>query len=127
MRKIIFRGKTEYGVWYYGSHIHRTRFYGSVVDEHFILYDGEFHSDFYTAEQVLPDTVGQFTGLLDKNCIRIFEGDVVDVDGVVYVCRWDECNSEFSLVNDKESFGIAFVFPYVEVIGNIYDNPELLT
>ena len=112
MREILFRGRRSNNEWFTG-------------DVHFIDHRVEICNG-YCCVGVQPDTVGQWTGAYDTNGKRIFEGDIVDVDGVVYACRWDDGNFEFGLVNEKESFGIVYVVPYVEVIGNIYDNPELL-
>lgn len=112
MREILFRGRRSNNEWFTG-------------DVHFIGNRVEICSG-YCGIMVQPETVGQFTGLTDKNGKKIFEGDIVDVEGVTYRCRWDEGNFEFGLVNNKESFGIAYAPHCIEVIGNIYDNPELL-
>ena len=55
------------GAWVVGSLIHRTDFYGDPCDDYFILHGGEFDCDYYDADRVDPKTVGQFTGLTDKN------------------------------------------------------------
>ena len=91
--------------------------------------------------EVTPDTVGQYTGLKDKNGKEIYEGDVVtacwydyeepnhDMTGVVeftqgWMAYWiaDYENKEFSEIN-----GCGYYSWTIEVIGNIYENPELLT
>ena len=83
------------------------------------------------AHEVVPSTVGQFTGLLDKNGKEIYEGDIVrgiwqvnhkDVrEGVVNY--WEK----FGLygLNDNSSL-VSIVWSGCEVIGNIHENPELL-
>lgn len=129
MREILFRGKSldNRGAWVVGSLIHRTDFYGDPCDDYFILYGGEFDRDYYDADRVDPETVGQFTGLFDKNGKKIFEGDIISGLGNTYVCRWDEGNVEFTVFDGNESFGLAYAaYPCMEVVGNIHDNPELI-
>lgn len=122
MREILFRGKRQrIEDWVEGSlivypdgdcYIARPSNNPCVLDK--------FNID--------PATVGQFTGLTDKNGKKIFEGDILDVmHQGVFECRWDGGNFEFGLSNSNESFGIAYVSPNdIFVIGNIHDNPELL-
>ena len=128
MREILFRGKsTQHNKWVEGAFSMKDcdSPFGEMVDNPSIIKYEEPWSGFWY--KVYPETVGQFTGLTDKNGTKIFEGDIVRVGGDVYACCWDEGNVEFSLSNKKESFGIAYAAtPCMEVIGNIHDNPELL-
>lgn len=111
MREILFRGKRkEDDEWVYG-----------------FLVSQKHIGDWVTAYPVVPNTVGQFTGRIDKNGKKIFEGDIIRAFGETYACRWDGGNCEFGLSNKHESFGIAYVAPFdMEIVGNIHDNPELL-
>lgn len=83
--------------------------------------------------EVDTDTVGQYTGLTDKNGTKIFEGDIVDFskrsdnDGYGVVV-YDTDETEFEVVCDSfyDGLGRYYYSKDIEVIGNIYDNPELL-
>ena len=129
MREILFRGKRlDNGEWVEGAFCPKNteNIFGPMVDKPSIIkleppYDGFWYD-------VAPDTVGQFTGLMDKNGKRIFEGDIAKIKGQgVYLCVWSKGNLEFSLTNVKESFGMAYLPMYnATVIGTIHDNPELL-
>lgn len=87
--------------------------------------------------EVIPETVGQFTGLTDKNGKKIFEGDIVkgdlglgygDNENHIAYIEYQEDGMSFCLVEIlEEDFGkCAEISDDLEVIGNIYDNPELL-
>ena len=131
MREILFRGKrTDNGEWVEGCLVHRSMFYGEPCDNYFILCDGEFHCDYYNASEVIPETIGQYTGLTDKNGNKIFEGDIVRVDDTENaVVEYDETSAFYMVVFDRaeSDFGsLIEQYPNVEIIGNIHDNPELL-
>lgn len=91
-----------------------------------------------TAYQVRSETIGQYTGLTDKNGAKIFEGDVVRIsedyyDGLhysgneVYYSDGAFCVEYETLEYDVTSIGfLAREGVEIEVIGNIYDNPELI-
>lgn len=147
MREILFRGKRiDNGEWVYGSFCMdaREQFNGLCGVDGFIrLYDkakGKMQT--YEADR---ETVGQYTGLKDKNGKRIFEGDILHIakiaDGIgVYyqppldypvnvVVKWDLCAWMWeTLFDDKRyiTFPDAWCHYECEVIGNIHDNPELL-
>ena len=80
--------------------------------------------------EVNPDTIGQYTGLHDKNGKEIYEGDIVkikyrdeDIGKVIY----EHNGFSIDVTNMNKNYGrVSFVNNFMEVIGNIYDNPELL-
>ena len=82
---------------------------------------------------VNPETVGQYTGMTDKNGTKIFEGDIIDFlyrsDSDSYgVVHYDADETEFGFEYNSifEGLGRYYRSEDIEVIGNIYDNPELL-
>ena len=152
MREILFRGKrADNGEWVEGG-ILCTENWDSI----FVCkdYQGNFNEAPYSDVEeidVIPETVGQYTGLTDKYGTKIFEGDLLKgniypffdkVDGVSnYFAEviWSEERAGFELVTHKfpesEVSGISegicvsmgdFDDSEWEVIGNIYDNSELL-
>ncbi len=143
MREILFKAKrTDNGVWvegYYIYHIRRTicPFGDSVKPEdeqHVIMQDG--FSDWNMPRDTVffnidPKTICQYTGLKDKNGNRIWENDIVRIENSM-----DEGigNVEFYggmwYVDGEPNNNLYGIVEYddgeVEVIGNIFDNPELL-
>lgn len=124
MRDIKFRGKSEDG-WAYGSYV-----------DHFIVNEVVEATDEYIAIgdwcPVDVDTVSQFTGLKDKNNKEIYEGDIVRLDRSFdqdAVIKWADESAMFEIksiyrgmVDDFDWYGGSDM----EVIGNIFENPELL-
>ena len=131
MREILFRGKRKTnGEWIYGdyfrSKISNTELGIRVVHSITFFEDDEEHS--YCVD---PDTIGQYTGLTDK---KIFEGDIVTglflysepVSGVC-VFKDGSFGIEWNRGKVKEFSAFTSICNVTyEVIGNIYDNPELL-
>lgn len=84
--------------------------------------------------EVDPSTLGECTGLRDKNGKLIFEGDILRLvyDGTehIYVVIWDIDELGFKATNGQENYGKEFEYlgccEEIESIGNIHDNPELL-
>lgn len=116
MREILFRGKDIKGNWYEGLLAHNI-----AKDEWYI----SNKAGISTAYQVRPETIGQFTGLTDKNGTKIFEGDIVEYEGKRYSINYLPHYARFSAVKPNTVFCV-FAYQRGEVIGNIYDNPELI-
>ena len=136
MREILFRGQTRrYGekVRLNGEKIKSNWVYGGIFPQNG---DGDFaiiYQQEPTVEKypVYADTVGQYTGLTDKNGTKIFEGDIVKYGDTVHNVVFEQRNGTayFGLVYstlETLSFGYYQDLKQIEVIGNIYDNPELL-
>lgn len=118
MREILFRGKDIKGNWYEGLLAHNI-----AKDEWYI----SNKAGISTAYQVRPETIGQYTGLTDKNGTKIFEGDIVSLGGANYPVIFNTLGgcAEFALT-DGVPFGFDYIHVPMEVVGNIYDNPELI-
>ena len=123
MREILFRGKLSDGTWSEGNLEIKTNGVFIITPDETVI--GRYG-------RVDPETVGQYTGLTDKNGKKIFEGDVVrttfdDYNTKNLVCFWNESNVEFGLEKDDFDIGRGYFAPsYLEVIGTIHDNPELM-
>ena len=142
MRKILFRGETEQGEWLYGYLVKGNYDTGfGIIEDH--VDKG--------LQYVKEETVGQYTGLTDKNGKKIFEGDICRV---AYLGRRCDSNGKHypvenvmieEVVFEKGAFCFKTTIEYItiyrpigfdihgkpktkyyEVIGNIHDNPELL-
>ena len=128
MREILFRGKRiDNCEWVTGFYVH----YDDTKDNH--KDDCDYIVGIHTGEhfpffEVIPETVGQYTGLTDKNGKRIFEGDIAEYEGEYYVVRYSEKYAGFLFTRIGSEYSAFTVFDYksCEVIGNIHDNPELL-
>ena len=130
MREILFRGKrADNGQLVYG-------FYAQELQgQHYILADeGDFYDGpMLTMVEIIPETVGQYTGLDDKNGVKIFEGDVVrylnSIESGNGVVKYDACAFLFNWIDIDEIDSLLRYFQCskeLEVIGNVHDNPEAM-
>ena len=133
MREILFRGKRiDNGEWVYGYYI---RYGWTHQEKDYVV--PLYASDLY-AKEVIPETVGQYTGLTDKNGKKIFEGDIIVCKQEIAGNFIDSCVAIGFVEMKHSAFGLhrkqGYYRPFkdwledyeYEVIGNIHDNPELL-
>lgn len=127
MREILFRGKRlDNGEWAYGFYVHAPNHLQQQV--HLIQPVGD-DGRLTTLCKVDPETVGQFTGKLDKDGKRIFEGDICRVYDLIYKVEFNYSLWGFEIISKKVYCHPAFdshCGERCEIIGNVYDNPELL-
>ena len=141
MREILFRGKRkDNGEWEYGD------LWCNPYGKRVVCIVSPINDQGTTGgNEVIPETVGQYTGLKDKNGKRIFEGDILHIakiaDGlgnyyhlpldcpVNVVVKWDLCEWVWETLCENKhhiSFPDAWYYYECEVVGNIYDNPEMI-
>ena len=151
MREILFRGKrADNGEWiegYLNQHRGRVIFdcccnainsYDYYINDYAEKFDTDLYGCVY---KVIPETVGQYTGLTDRNGTMIFEGDIL-----ASTIEIIDCNDEgYSISYGREDIGVveyrrdAFLITHKPgnwarsffgcdnyVLGNVFDNPELL-
>ena len=131
MREILFRGKPVGGAW------NTDWVYGAFCPQNskgnipcIIVYNGKVAGHRF---EVIPETVGQYTGLTDKNGTKIFEGDIIEhhTQGDIIVDRgvvnWDGESARWAYQLNTMNPCFALYKPdFSEVIGNIHNNPELI-
>jgi len=146
MREIKFRGKTledrgmlPAGSWIKGGYYVDYCYGGCPEGKHYIVTWNSTGLGFVDLIQVDPETVGQYTGIKDKNGKEIWEGDILhhkwhsgyeQIEETVSEVKWR--NGAF-VVDDKKRadwllsiHSLAEHWASVEIIGNIHDNPDLL-
>lgn len=120
MREIKFRGKrVDNEKWIYG-------YLFKIWDKCYILWGTT--NNIPNMIEVIPETIGQYTGLRDKNGKEIYEGDILkDKWNTIYVVKYR--NTGFYIYRNNGRNGYSKIASWngdKEVIGNIHDNPEML-
>ena len=120
MRDIKFRGKDI---------LHKSWQYGSLAKDEpkkaYYIIDNEYGRGIDVDE----NTIGQYTGLKDRNQVEIYEGDIVrKFNGIIGKVIYEHSEFIIDVTNNKKlDYGrLDLIENFVEVIGNIYDNPDLL-
>jgi uncharacterized phage protein (TIGR01671 family) len=145
MREILFRGKLpDTGEWVEGYVVKGNCTYILTAENiHYMVVSVMGHASVEVLP-VIPNTVGQYTGLKDKNGKRIFEGDIIEINGInmltdgrycvefdvekerAWIMRRDaEHNHGYFTFSELDYYDSKVTEIYATVIGNIHDNPEL--
>ncbi len=132
--RFLCRGKRKDNKqWIYGAYFcmhhedERTHIHSFIIPENAPIPKNKPISEIQV--EIIPETLGQCTGVKDKNVQLIFEGDIVRYthkdDGTENTAAVYFSNYEWKLSNTMLPFSI-FANTIIEIIGNIHDNPELL-
>lgn len=141
MREILFRGKRcDNGEWVEGYYarkgVDKDTFKHFICVMTFNVNGNTYSSMFYLTDiEVIPETVGQYTGMTDKNGTKIFAGDIISTSSkLIGAVEWNDTFAKYIVCYNQIS-GNWFDFEGEDcfsvaldcvIIGNIHDNPELL-
>lgn len=135
-REILFRAKCC-GVWRYGSYVHFDKkpindcFNNEYKD--FIVTNGKYGEHCFPITEL--SSIGQYTGLKDKNGKEIYEGDIIDFTVYTWfdyrkkykgVVKYSDLGFVVDTLDDKFELGWISYNKTLKIVGNIHDNPELM-
>lgn len=124
-REIKFRGLSSNGQWFYGMPC-KSNYGVELITEVYHVDGAEWN---ILGNDVMPETVGQFTGKQDRNGDDIYEGDIIEFDAKewgdnetnIHLVEWNDSSAEWSWGG-----GCTSDMEWRKIIGNIYENSELL-
>lgn len=121
-RDILFRGINFQKEWVYGD-----LFHSYANDDIAIAYYRE-GSKTPTFDAIFPESFGQYTGLTDKNGVKIFEGDIISLGdpNIKYLTMWRNAGFAAKQIGASSYIGLTYWTSDIEILGNVIDNPELI-
>ena len=127
-REILFRGKSiGTDEWLYGNLFNYGLTAPSNVPCISVCVPTSW-KEAYNLYAVHPDTIGQYTGLKDKNGKKIFEGDIISIGepNIKYITMWRDAGLCAKQIGASSYIGLTYWASDIEVLGNVIDNPELI-
>ena len=121
-REILYRGLNFQKEWVYGD-----LFHSYANDDIAIAYYREGCKT-PTFDAIFPESFGQYTGLTDKNGVKIFEGDIISLGdpNIKYLTMWYNAGFAVKQIGASSYIGLTYWASDIEVLGNVIDNHELI-
>lgn len=123
-REILFRGLSNQGKgWLYGDVVRNVEGAVAIMPP--------YQMNMYNTcsqNEVSPDTIGQYTGLTDKNGVKIFEGDIISIGdpNIKYIIMWRNDGFCAKQIGASSYIGLTYWASDIEVLSNVIDNPGLI-